>query len=103
MPHTTSAFRDKFRDIHYFGILDGDEGAYRIVVPDFPSCSGEGSTVDEAVEAATTALRIAAGMLWVSDKPLPEPTLLDAIHQQRAANGEPEGIDYRITLHEEHN
>lgn len=102
MPHTTTEFRDKFRDVHYFGILDGNEGAYRIVIPDFPRCSGEGLTIEEAVDAATDALRIAAGLLWVSEAPLPVPTELDVIHRKRAAKGEPEGIDYRITLHTEH-
>ncbi|MGI9480261.1 MAG: type II toxin-antitoxin system HicB family antitoxin [Hyphomicrobiaceae bacterium] len=102
MPHTTTEFRDRFRDIHYFGILDGDAGAYRIVIPDFPNCTGEGATVEEAVHAATNSLRIAAGLLWVTDKPLPKPSGLDAIHKKRTVDGEPEGIDYRITLHEEH-
>ena len=102
MPHTTTDFRDKFRDIRYYGILDGDAGAYRVVIPDFPGCVGEGSTMEGAVDGATSALRVVTGVMWPTDEALPEPTDLDEIHASRAAAGKPRGIDYRITLHEEH-
>ena len=102
MPHTTTDFREKFRDVHYFGILDGEAGAYRVVIPDFPGCVGEGSTMEVAVDGATNALRVLAGVMWAKAETLPEPTDLGEIHASRAADGKPKGIDYRITLHEEH-
>lgn len=40
----------------YPAVIDGEFGAYGVVIPDVPGCLAMGKTVDEALEDATDGL-----------------------------------------------
>jgi predicted RNase H-like HicB family nuclease len=46
--------------IRYVALIDGEPGAYGVVVPDLPGAAGLGETIDEAVASAIEGVR-----LWV--------------------------------------
>jgi predicted RNase H-like HicB family nuclease len=46
----------------YVAIVDGNPGAYGVVVPDLPGCTSGGATVDAALRNAVEAVT-----LWVED------------------------------------
>lgn len=46
----------------YVALVDGQAGAYGVVMPDLPGCSSGGATVDEAVRNAQEAVS-----LWVDE------------------------------------
>jgi predicted RNase H-like HicB family nuclease len=48
--------------MRYIALVDGEAGAYGVVVPDLPGCTSAGSTTDEALRNAVEAVR-----LWVED------------------------------------
>ena len=48
--------------MRYIALVDGEAGAYGVVVPDLPGCASAGSTTDEALRNAVEAVR-----LWVED------------------------------------
>ena len=46
----------------YVALVDGQDGAYGVVVPDLPGCTSAGGTTDEALRNAIEAVR-----LWAED------------------------------------
>ena len=48
--------------MRYIALVDGEAGAYGVVVPDLPGCTSAGSTTDDALRNAVEAVR-----LWVED------------------------------------
>jgi predicted RNase H-like HicB family nuclease len=44
----------------YVALIDGEPGAYGVVIPDLPGAAGMGDTIDEAVASAIEGVR-----LWV--------------------------------------
>ncbi len=41
--------------MYYVGILDGNDGAWGVRIPDMPGCHGGGETVEAAIADATSA------------------------------------------------
>lgn len=64
----------------YGAIIDGQSGAYGVVIPDLPGCTAMGKTVNEAwaniVEAAAAWGRIARADGYAVPKPRPVEVLL---------------------------
>jgi predicted RNase H-like HicB family nuclease len=46
----------------YAALIDGERGAYGVVVPDLPGCTSAGETIDQAYRNAIEAVR-----LWAED------------------------------------
>jgi predicted RNase H-like HicB family nuclease len=63
----------------YVGLVDGADGAWGVVVPDFPGCHGGGATIEAAVQDATTALRAFAAQMLADGETLPKPGDLKAV------------------------
>lgn len=61
--------------IQYPAIIDGELGAYGVVIPDMPgACCAMGRTVDEALADASEALADFVDDLKAQGKSLPEPS-----------------------------
>jgi predicted RNase H-like HicB family nuclease len=65
--------------MRYIALVDGNAGAYGVVVPDLPGCTSAGPTTDEALRNAVEAVR-----LWVEDaiddgEALPPPRSVEAL------------------------
>src|SRR5664280_2466068 len=65
--------------MRYIALVDGNAGAYGVVVPDLPGCTSAGPTTDEALRTAVEAVR-----LWVEDaiddgEALPRPRSVEAL------------------------
>src|ERR1700687_3868846 len=43
--------------MRYIALVDGNAGAYGVVVPDLPGCTSAGPTTDEALRTAVEAVR----------------------------------------------
>ena len=55
-------------------IIDGELGAYGVVVPDVPGCLAMGATVDEALEDAADGLAEFVEFYEERGEPFPEPS-----------------------------
>ena len=62
----------------YPAIIDGERGAYGVVIPDLGAC-GMGGTVDEALADATQALPEYIAVLREHGKDVPSPSALEDI------------------------
>ena len=65
--------------MRYIALVDGNAGAYGVVVPDLPGCTSAGPSTDEALRNAVEAVR-----LWVEDaiddgEALPPPRTVEAL------------------------
>ena len=65
--------------MRYIALVDGNAGAYGVVVPDLPGCTSAGPTTDEALRNSIEAVR-----LWVEDaiddgEALPPPRSVEAL------------------------
>jgi len=65
----------------YVALIDGQQGAYGVVVPDLPGCTSAGNTIDEARRNAIEAVR-----LWMEDaeadgEELPRPRTLEVLRK----------------------
>jgi predicted RNase H-like HicB family nuclease len=65
--------------MRYIALVDGNAGAYGVVVPDLPGCTSAGPSTDEALRNAVEAVR-----LWVEDaiddgEALPPPRSVEAL------------------------
>jgi predicted RNase H-like HicB family nuclease len=63
----------------YTAIYDGSGDVWGVVVPDFPGVHGGGTTLDGAIEDATSALREVASQMVAAGEPLPEPRDVDVV------------------------
>ena len=67
--------------VKYPAVIDGEKGAYGVVVPDIPGvCCGMGETVDEALADAEEALAEFAAMFEEEGRAVPPPSPIDSIH-----------------------
>lgn len=82
----------------YIGIVDGNDGAWGVRIPDFPGCYGAGDTIEQAVDDATRALRAFAADMIADGDDIPKPRDLDVIRRELEASGEPDGIAHYIPL-----
>ena len=64
----------------YPAIIDGERGAYGVVIPDMPgACCAMGSTVDEALVNAEHALADFVSVLEQKGATVPPPSAIDEV------------------------
>ena len=64
----------------YPAVIDGERGAYGVVIPDMPgACCAMGSTVDEALQNAETALAEFVMMLEEDGQVIPPPSAIEDV------------------------
>lgn len=74
---------------YYVAILDGSTEAWGVRFPDFPGCYGGGPTPDAAIEDATSALRVFAGMMVADGEPIPKARTFEELRpDERPDKGE---------------
>ena len=75
------------KKVHYPAVIDKDpDSDFGVVFPDFPGCVSAGSTLDEAVLGAHEALAGHVALMVADGDPLPEPTPLEAVAEDREAS-----------------
>ena len=75
------------KKVHYPAVIDKDpDSDFGVVFPDFPGCVSAGSTLDEAVLGAHEALAGHVALMVADGDPLPEPTPLEAVAEDRDAS-----------------
>lgn len=66
--------------VRYPAVIDGERGAYGVVVVDMPgACCAMGATVDEALVAAEAALADFARLMGENGEAIPEPTAIEDV------------------------
>jgi len=73
----------------YVGILDGKGSVWGVRIPDVPGCHGGGSTPEEALADAISALREIAGHLAANDNTVRPARTLQAILNDPEAGFDP--------------
>ena len=63
----------------YVALVDGQAGAYGVVVPDLPGCTSAGGTTDEALRNAIEAVRLWAEDAIADGEELPAPRSAEAL------------------------
>lgn len=68
----------------YVAIVDGEPGAFGVVVPDLPGCTSAGDTIEAALLNAVEAVR-----LWVEDaeadgETIPQPQSVETLRRDPA-------------------
>ncbi len=63
----------------YVALVDGEAGAYGVVVPDLPGCTSGGATTDEALRNAIEAVRLWAEDAIADGEELPAPRSVEAV------------------------
>ena len=86
----------------YIGLVDGHDGAWGVVIPDFPGCHGGGATIETAVQDATSALREFAADMLADGEVLPVARTLHVIEQEQDAAGEPRSTAVFVRLIRDH-
>ena len=67
--------------VKYPAIIDGERGAYGVVIPDMPgACCAMGDTVDEALANAEDALADFISVLEKYGETVPPPSSIGTIH-----------------------
>jgi predicted RNase H-like HicB family nuclease len=61
---------------HYIGILEGGNGNWGVRIFDIDGCVGAGTTAEEAIGAATAALRDVVTYKQSGNHPVPSPSSL---------------------------
>jgi predicted RNase H-like HicB family nuclease len=63
----------------YVALVDGEAGAYGVIVPDLPGCTSGGATTDAALRNAVEAVRLWAEDAIADGEPLPVPRPAEAL------------------------
>lgn len=63
----------------YVALVDGEAGAYGVIVPDLPGCTSGGATTDEALHHAIEAVRLWAEDAIADGEELPAPRSAEAL------------------------
>lgn len=65
--------------MQYPALIDGEDGAYGVVLPDLPGCVAMGSTVEEALANAAEALRDWIDSMADAGQPVADPSSLETV------------------------
>jgi predicted RNase H-like HicB family nuclease len=65
----------------YTALIDGESGAYGVVVPDLPGCTAMGATIEEALAHAVEALRDWVEVMESDGKAVPAPRALEELRR----------------------
>ena len=63
----------------YVALVDGEAGAYGVVVPDLPGCTSAGVTTDDALRNAIEAVRLWAEDAIADGEELPAPRSVEVV------------------------
>jgi predicted RNase H-like HicB family nuclease len=63
----------------YVALVDGEAGAYGVVVPDRPGCTSAGATTGEALHNAIEAMRLRAEDAIADGEELPAPRSVESL------------------------
>ena len=63
----------------YIALVDGQPGAYGVVVPDLPGCTSGGRTIDAALRNAVEAVRLWSEDARAEGEAIPLPRSVEAI------------------------
>ncbi len=63
----------------YVALVDGEAGAYGVIVPDLPGCTSGGATTDDALHHAIEAVRLWAEDAIADGEELPAPRSAEAL------------------------
>ena len=63
----------------YTAVIDGEAGAYGVVIPDLPGCTAMGKTTDEALRNAVEAASAWADDAKASGETLPPPRPIEVL------------------------
>jgi predicted RNase H-like HicB family nuclease len=74
--------------MHYIAYLHKDKNSdYGVSFPDFPGCVTAGSSLEEARQMAAEALAFHIAGLREDGEPIPEPSSLDDLRDDKASRG----------------
>ncbi|CAH1671952.1 type II toxin-antitoxin system HicB family antitoxin [Chelatococcus asaccharovorans] len=65
----------------YTVLIDGEAGAYGVVVPDLPGCSAMGDSIEEALSNAADAMRDWAELSESRGNAVPPPRPVEALRR----------------------
>jgi predicted RNase H-like HicB family nuclease len=69
---------ERLKGTRYVALIDGEAGAYGVIVPDLPGCTSGGATLDEAIQNAAEAVRLWAEDALADGERLPEPRSVES-------------------------
>lgn len=72
----------------YVALIDGEPGAFGVVIPDCPGCAGMGDTIEEALDSATEGLRIWVEAIEAQGDRAPIPRSMAAVRAEAEADPE---------------
>ena len=65
----------------YVALIDGESGAFGVVVPDLPGCASAGGTVEEALRNAAEAVRLWRDDARADGEAIPEPRAIEDLRR----------------------
>ena len=65
----------------YVALIDGESGAFGVVVPDLPGCTSAGGTVEEALRNAGEAVRLWRDDARADGEAIPEPRAVEDLRR----------------------
>jgi predicted RNase H-like HicB family nuclease len=61
----------------YVALIDGETGAFGVVVPDLPGCTAAGGTVEDALRNAAEAVRLWRDDARADGEAIPKPRVIE--------------------------
>ncbi|HEY7298993.1 MAG TPA: type II toxin-antitoxin system HicB family antitoxin [Xanthobacteraceae bacterium] len=68
----------------YIALIDGEPGAYGVVVPDLPGAAGMGDTIDDAVASAIEGVRLWVETAIEGGKKVPPARPIEIVRKDKA-------------------
>ena len=65
----------------YVALIDGETGAFGVVVPDLPGCTSGGGTVEDALRNAAEAVRLWREDAIADGEAIPEPRAIEDLRR----------------------
>jgi predicted RNase H-like HicB family nuclease len=65
----------------YVALIDGESGAFGVVVPDLPGCTSAGDTVEDALRNAAEAVRLWRDDASADGEIIPEPRAIEDLRR----------------------
>jgi predicted RNase H-like HicB family nuclease len=84
----------------YRAIVDGEPGAYGVVIPDLPGCTAMGGTVDEALADAASAAAAWAEVARADGAVIPKPQSEASVNWNYRVIRSEDGADVNYAIHE---
>ena len=72
----------------YVALIDGEPGAFGVIIPDCPGCAGMGDTIEEALDNAAEGLRDWMEAIEAQGDAAPVPRSMEAVRAETEADPE---------------